>query len=232
MKTGPDMPTGERRFAAAGHAATSNTPTARRIPGAVVRVVLAHRDPVARAALRVVFRDDPDIAVVGEAGTSEEVAALATQLRPDVIAIDVALPGAGCVVATRRVRRVCGAAVMLLSGDDPDSRVLAALRAGAAGVMRPDGAPCDLIRALTLIGRGRPLRPGRAPHVRHAPKEMMNATKVVAIRGDSAHAAGLASARVARASRVRHDVASSRPQDSSLPGGRFRRSARVSVDDA
>jgi DNA-binding NarL/FixJ family response regulator len=232
MKTGPDISTGERWFAAAGHAATSCTPTALRNPGAVVRVALAHRDPVARAALRAVLRDDPDIAVVGEAATSEEVAALATQLRPDVIAMDVALPGTGCVVATRRARRVCGVAVMLLSGDDPDPRVLAALQAGATGVMRPESAPSDLIRALTLIGRGRPLRPRRAPPVRRAPKEMMNATKVVAIRGDSAHAAGLAPARVARASRVRHDVASSRPRDSSLPGGRFRRRARVSVDDA
>ena len=138
MKTGPDISTGERWFAAAGHAATSCTPTARRNPGAVVRVALAHRDPVARAALRAVLRDDPDIAVVGEAATSEEVAALATQLRPDVIAMDVALPGTGCVVATRRARRVCGVAVMLLSGDDPDPRVLAALQAGATGVMRPE----------------------------------------------------------------------------------------------
>ncbi len=63
-------------------------------------------------------------------------------------------PGARCVEATRGTRTASAAVVMLVSPDDPDPRLLAALRAGAAGVMRTDSAPSDLIRALNVIGRG------------------------------------------------------------------------------
>ena len=193
MRASADTSTG------AGHRAGGRLPRA-----GVLRVTVAHRDPVARAELREALQEGIGIAVVGEAATGEEVVALATHLRPDVVVVDVGLPGAGCVVATERARGACGAGVILLSGDDPDPRVLAALRAGAAGVMRTDSTPSDLIRALTLLGRGHALRPRRIRRGRHTPEEAVLSPKVVEIRRGSAHAAPITPLRVA-AARVRHD---------------------------
>jgi DNA-binding NarL/FixJ family response regulator len=152
-----------------------------------VRVAVAHQSPVARTALRAALDSAPGIAVVAEAASGEQALAAVAEVRPDVVVMDVALPGVGCVVATRRTRAASHAAVMLLSGDEPDPRVLAALQAGAGGVMRTDSAPSDLIRALTLLGRGRPLRPPRRRRARHPREETMQVPKVIEIRRGSAH---------------------------------------------
>jgi DNA-binding NarL/FixJ family response regulator len=170
----------------------------------VLRVAVAHRSPVARAALRAALAGRSDITVVGEAASGEEVVDLATFFRPHVVAMDVRLPGLGCVDATWRTRAACGAAVMLLSGDEPDSRVLAALRAGAAGVMRTDSAPSDLVHALRLIGRGRPLRPPRRFRGRHPREEAMQRPKVTEIRRGSAHGRIVGPKLAAVPSSVRH----------------------------
>ena len=188
----PEAASGRHRIAACARAG-------------IVRVAVAHRDPVARALLRETLHAGAGIAVIGEAATGEEAVALATHLRPDVVLMDVRLPGAGCVDATRRTRAASGAAVMLLSSDDPDPRVLAALRAGAAGVMRTDSAPSDLIRALTLLGRGRPLRPRRTLRGRHPREGTMQLPTVIEIRRGSAHGATVAPLAAAAASNVRHD---------------------------
>jgi DNA-binding NarL/FixJ family response regulator len=180
------------------------TRIARRTGAGVVRVAVAHRDPVARATLRQALQDGAGIIVVGEAATGEEVAALATHLRPAVVVVDVGLPGTGCVVATQRARGACGAAVVVLASADPDPRVLAALRAGAAGVMRTDSAPSDLIRALTLLGRGCPLPRRRPRRARHTSEETVQSPKVIEIKRGSAHTAPIALRAVA-ASRVRRD---------------------------
>lgn len=172
-----------------------------------IRVAVAHPDPVARAVLRRTLDEGDGIAVVGEAATGEEAVAVATHLRPDVVVMEVRLPGIGCVDATRRARAVSGAAVMLLSGDEPDSRLLAALRAGAVGVMRMDSAPSELVHALTLLGRGRPLRPQRARRGRHSREEPMQLPKVIEIRRGSAHGRAVRPPVVAATSNVRHDGA-------------------------
>src|SRR5690349_788564 len=124
-----------------------------RMPG--IRVAIAHGSPVGRALLREALHDGAGIVVVGEASTGEEAVAAAVHSRPAVVAIDVDLPGAGCVVATSQACAVSSAAVLLLSADGPDPRVLAALRAGAAGVVRRDSTPSDLALALARLARGR-----------------------------------------------------------------------------
>jgi DNA-binding NarL/FixJ family response regulator len=200
MKAIADTSTAHR----AVDARPGSTRIARRTGAGVIRVAVAHCDPVARAALREALQNGAGIAVVGEAATGEEVAALATHLRPDVVVVDVALPGEDCVVATHRACGTCGAAVILLTGNEPDPRVLTALRAGAAGVMRTDSAPSDLIRALTLLGRGRPLRPRRPRRVRHTSEEAVQSPNVIEIRRGSAHGAPITPLRIA-AARVRND---------------------------
>ena len=155
--------------------------------GRVLRVAVAHGSPAVRAALRACLDDQTGITVIGEAASADEAVHVAAWLHPDVVVIDVGLPGPGCVAATRRARAVSGAAVLVLCGDEPDPRVLAALRAGAAAVMRTDSAPSDLIRALTLLGRGRPLRPRRCGRGRHSSEVTMQLPKVIEIRRGSAH---------------------------------------------
>lgn len=203
MKQSVAAPTafGPRRVAAGAPAPLGIAGRTR--PG-VIGVAVAHGDPLVRAAFREALDDAAGIAVVGEAATADEAVALATHLRPDVVVVDVRLPGTGCVDATRRTRAACRTAVMLLSGDEPDPRLLDALRAGAGGVMRTDSAPSDLIRALTLLGRGRPLRPRRRRHGRHTPEDTMQLPNVIEIRRGSAHAMTVAPAAAAVASSHGH----------------------------
>ncbi len=158
----------------------------RRARGAGARVAIAHRSPAARALLRKALHDGAGVTVVGEAATGEEAVAVAVHLRPDVVAIDVDLPGVGCVVATSQARALSSAAVLLLSAGGPDPRILAALRAGAAGVVRSDSAPSDIALALARLGRGRSMRPRRRR--RRCPSEKaMQSPNVVELRRGSAH---------------------------------------------
>jgi DNA-binding NarL/FixJ family response regulator len=151
-----------------------------------LRVAIAHRSPAARALLRKALHDGAGVTVVGEAATGEEAVAVAVHLRPDVIAIDVDLPGVGCVVATSQARALSSAAVLLLSAGGPDPRILAALRAGAVGVVRSDSAPSDIALALARLGRGRSIRPRRRR--RRCPSEKaMQSPNVVELRRGSAH---------------------------------------------
>ena len=131
----------------------------------------------------------PGIAVVAEATSGEEALTVVRQAAPDVVAMDVSLPGVGCVEATQALRTAAGPTVMLLSSGEPDSRLFAALQAGAAGVKRTSAAPSDVVRAVRLIARGRPLRSGRRTHPSNAEEEPMLSPKVVELRRGSAHGA-------------------------------------------
>jgi len=164
----------------------------RRTGAGAVRIAIAHRSPVARALLREALHDGTDIVVVGEAATGEEAVAVAAHLGPDVVAMDVDLPGVGCVVATTQARSVSSAAVVLLSAHRPDPRVFAALRAGAAGVVRGDSAPSDLALALARFGRRRPSRPRAGLRGPCLSEKAMQRPKVVELRRGSAHGAPVA----------------------------------------
>jgi len=158
-----------------------------RTPG--IRVAIAHGSPVGRALLRKALHNGAGIVVVGEASTGEEAVAAAVHARPDVVAIDVDLPGVGCVVATSQARAVSSAAVLVLAADGPDPRVLAALRAGAAGVVRRDSAPSDLALALARLGRGRSVRPRRRRRRRCPSEKAMQLPNVVELKRGSAQGA-------------------------------------------
>jgi DNA-binding NarL/FixJ family response regulator len=146
-----------------------------------VRVAVAHGDPEARTALRILLQRQPGVAVVGEATTGEGALRLA-HATPDVVLMDVRLPGLGCVEATRQLL----APVLLLSSGEPDARLLAALQAGAAGVQRAHAASSDLVRALRLVARERRLR-CRHHRSRESEEEAMLSPKVIEIRRGSAH---------------------------------------------
>ncbi|WP_445068583.1 response regulator transcription factor [Streptomyces sp. SAS_281] len=120
-----------------------------------VRVVLADDQPLVRAALRMVMAETPDIEVVGEAGTGEEAVRLTARLAPDVVVMDIRMPGMDGIEATARiVAQGGGAHVVVLTTFDDDDYVYGALRAGAAGFLVKDMALDDILAAVRVVASG------------------------------------------------------------------------------
>jgi DNA-binding NarL/FixJ family response regulator len=118
------------------------------------RVVLADGEALVRAGLRTLLEGDGNITVVGEAADGEDAVVLAGQLSPDVVLVDVSLPGLGAVETTRRLGAMSGVPVMLLTTSETDERIFAALRAGASGLVLKDAEPRELVRAVAVLARG------------------------------------------------------------------------------
>jgi DNA-binding NarL/FixJ family response regulator len=124
------------------------------LTSSAVRVLIADGQAVVRAGLRARVERDHEITVVGEAATGEEAVALTHRIRPDVVMIDAGLPGLDSVEATGRMFSQSGVAVMLLVASDDDERVVAALRAGASGLLLKDTEPAELVQAVEALARG------------------------------------------------------------------------------
>jgi DNA-binding NarL/FixJ family response regulator len=120
-----------------------------------VRVVLADDQPLVRAALEMVISETPDVEVVGEAATGAEAVRLAEELHPDVVVMDIRMPGMDGIEATRLVTAGPAAArVVVLTTFDDDDYVYAALRAGAAGFLVKDMALDDILAAIRVVAAG------------------------------------------------------------------------------
>jgi len=121
----------------------------------VVRVLLADDHPVVRAGVTGMLASEPGLEIVGEAGSGEEAVDLARALRPDVILMDLRMPGGDGVSATRRIRaELPGAAVLVLTTYDTDADILRAVEAGAAGYLLKDLPRADLAAAIRAAARG------------------------------------------------------------------------------
>ncbi|MGA4847959.1 response regulator [Streptomyces sp. G5(2025)] len=120
-----------------------------------VRVVLADDQPLVRAGLRVLMADAPDIDVVGEAGTGAEAVRLARDVRPDVVVMDIRMPGMDGIEATRLIKEGGGSVrVLVLTTFDDDEYVYGALRAGASGFLVKDMALEDILAAIRVVAAG------------------------------------------------------------------------------
>ncbi|MFE7326908.1 response regulator [Streptomyces sp. NPDC057565] len=120
-----------------------------------VRVVLADDQPLVRAALEMVISETPDVEVVGEAATGAEAVRLAEELDPDVVVMDIRMPGMDGIEATRLVTAGSGdARVVVLTTFDDDDYVYAALRAGASGFLVKDMALDDILAAIRVVAAG------------------------------------------------------------------------------
>ncbi|MFE6763231.1 response regulator [Streptomyces sp. NPDC057689] len=121
----------------------------------VIRVLLADDQPLVRTALRMVMADTPDIEVAGEAGTGEEAVRLTDRLAPDVVVMDIRMPGMDGIEATERIVAQGGTAhVVVLTTFDDDDYVYGALRAGAAGFLVKDMALDDILAAVRVVASG------------------------------------------------------------------------------
>jgi DNA-binding NarL/FixJ family response regulator len=122
-----------------------------------VRVLIAHGDSLARTGLQALLEVDPGIAVAGSAADGDEAVALAAQLRPDVLLIDLALPGTAAVEVARLVLGdpdSSGTRVVILSASEQGDAVLSSLRAGASGFLLTDTEPADLVDAVRAVAAG------------------------------------------------------------------------------
>jgi DNA-binding NarL/FixJ family response regulator len=120
-----------------------------------IRVVLADDQPLVRAGLRVLIADTPDLDVVGEAGTGAQAVQLARDVRPDVVVMDIRMPGMDGIEATGMITADHGTVrVVVLTTFDDDDYVYAALRAGASGFLVKDMALEDILTAIRVVAAG------------------------------------------------------------------------------
>ncbi|RKT08952.1 LuxR family two component transcriptional regulator [Streptomyces sp. 1114.5] len=121
----------------------------------MIRVILADDQPLVRAALEMVIAETADVEVVGEAGTGAEAVRLAAELRPDVVVMDIRMPGMDGIEATRLVTAADGPTrVVVLTTFDEDEHVYAALSAGASGFLVKDMALDDILGAVRVVAAG------------------------------------------------------------------------------
>jgi DNA-binding NarL/FixJ family response regulator len=121
----------------------------------LLRVVLADDHPVFRDGLRAVLATDGDLELVGEAATGLEAVELAADLQPDVVVMDLQMPGLGGIQATEQiVGQSPHVGVLVLTMFEDDDSVFAAMRAGARGYLLKGAAQGEIVRAIRAVGGG------------------------------------------------------------------------------
>jgi DNA-binding NarL/FixJ family response regulator len=122
-----------------------------------VRVLVADDQAMLRGSFRLLIEHTPGMTTVGEASDGAEAVALARRELPDVVLMDIRMPGVDGIEATREIcssAELAGVRVLILTTFDLDEYVYAALRAGAAGFLLKDTPPADIVRAVRLVAAG------------------------------------------------------------------------------
>jgi DNA-binding NarL/FixJ family response regulator len=120
-----------------------------------IPVLLADDQPLLRRGFRMIIEAEQDLTVVAEAGDGEEAAALAGRHRPDVVLMDIRMPGLDGIEATRRIVAADPAVrVLILTTFDLDEYAFGALQAGASGFLLKDVRPAELISAIRTVASG------------------------------------------------------------------------------
>jgi DNA-binding NarL/FixJ family response regulator len=150
----------------------------------MIRVVLADDQPLVRAGFGMILGAEDDIEVIGEADDGAAAVGLATSLKPDVVLMDIRMPGVDGLAATRQIvadDALKGVRILILTTFELNEYVFEALRSGASGFLVKHTQPADLVRAVREVARGeallspsvtrrliaefvaRPVRPGLTP---------------------------------------------------------------------
>ena len=123
----------------------------------MIRVLLADDQALVRAGFKVLLSSATDIEVVAEAANGEEAVSRAREKRPDVVLMDIRMPGVDGLEATRRIvadRTLAGLRVLILTTFEVDEYVFDALRSGASGFVVKDIEPSELLQAVRVVARG------------------------------------------------------------------------------
>ncbi len=122
----------------------------------MIRVLIVDDQSLVRAGFRMILEAEEDVEVVGEAADGKEAIAAATELRPDVILMDVRMPNVDGLEATRQLLdgRTEGPRVLILTTFDLDEYVYEALRVGASGFLLKDTPPEQLVEAIRVVANG------------------------------------------------------------------------------
>jgi DNA-binding NarL/FixJ family response regulator len=119
------------------------------------RILIADDHPVLRSGLRVLLGADPDLEVVGEAGTGEETLRLAEELRPDVVLLDIGMPGESGIETVRRLKeKLPTLKVLFLTMHEEEGMLLEALNAGGDGYLVKRADEAEIIQAIRAVRRG------------------------------------------------------------------------------
>jgi DNA-binding NarL/FixJ family response regulator len=122
----------------------------------IIRVLIVDDQALVRAGFRMILDSQPDIEVAGEAADGAQALRMAGQLRPDVILMDIRMPGLDGIAATRRLAEAgdSRAKVIILTTYELDEYLFDALQAGASGFLLKDVVPEDLIRGVRVVADG------------------------------------------------------------------------------
>jgi DNA-binding NarL/FixJ family response regulator len=126
----------------------------------MIRVALADDQQLIRGGFRSLLEAEPDLEVVGEAGTGREAVALVTETRPDVVLMDIRMPDGDGLWATEQIvadTNLDGTHVVVVTTFELDEYVAQAIRAGASGFLVKDTEPVELIRAVRVVAGGEAL---------------------------------------------------------------------------
>ena len=122
------------------------------MPNEPLRILLVDDHPLVRNGLRALLASVPDMTVVGEASNGEEAITLAAELQPDIILMDLHMPGLNGIEATRRIVQVHPhIGILVLTMLEDDASVFAAMRAGARGYLLKGADQAEVLRAIDVI---------------------------------------------------------------------------------
>jgi DNA-binding NarL/FixJ family response regulator len=122
-----------------------------------IRVLVADDQALMRGSFRILVDTAPDLTTIGEAATGAEAVDLARREKPDIILMDIRMPGLDGIEATGQITaapETAGVRVLILTTFDLDEYVFAALRAGASGFLLKDTPPADLLAAIRIVAAG------------------------------------------------------------------------------
>ena len=121
----------------------------------MIRVLVVDDHPIVRQGLRSYLSTREGIEVVGDAGDGESAVALASELRPDVVLMDLAMPGMGGLAAIRAVSELgVGTRILVLTSFSSEDQVIPAIRAGAVGYLLKDASPEEVAAAIRAVHAG------------------------------------------------------------------------------
>jgi DNA-binding NarL/FixJ family response regulator len=120
----------------------------------MIRILLVDDQSLLRMGFRLILEAEPDLQVVGEAADGATGIAMAAALRPDVVLMDVRMPGTDGIQATAAITAGGAGKVLILTTFDLDQYVFAGLKAGASGFLLKDAPPAELVGAIRTVAAG------------------------------------------------------------------------------